>query len=254
MLQATEVIGYSGEARPTDAPRNFINMPPIEPKASVFRWEPVSVESIRGHFRGYKIQTWTDSEKEEDMREVKVAPNVTVARIEALKPNTRNYVQVLAFNDQYNGPASERLEIMTPEGVPGPVSEINAVPMGRSALLVYWEKPIEINGELIGYSVFYEEMNGTRVENKIESKPRPNESQTRVRLGHLKPDTTYRITVHALTRAGQGEANFIEKKTRSASEVNLNPGTPKFLLSRLPYDNGNVGVRITWMPNIESGR
>lgn len=77
--------------------------------------------------------------------------------------------------------------------------------MGSSSLLVWWEKPVEINGELIGYSVFYEEMIGTRVDTKIEKKPRPNESQTRIKLSNLKPDTNYRITVCALTRAGQGK-------------------------------------------------
>lgn len=253
-LQATEVIGYSGEARPTEAPRSFMNIPPVEPKSSAFKWDRVSDESIRGHFRGYKIQTWTDSETEDQAREVKLPPNSTHALISILRPNSRNYVQILAYNDQYNGPPSERIEVMTPEGVPGPVAVIGAVPMGSQALLVYWERPTEINGELIGYSVFYEELKGTRVEAKIEKKPRPNESQTRIRLGALKPDTIYRITVHALTRAGQGEANFIEKKTRSNSEITSAPGLPKFHLSRLPYDGGKVGVRITWLPNIESER
>lgn len=254
LLQASEVVGWSGENRPTDSPKNFINIPPVEPKASTFRWEPVSLESIRGHFRGYKIQTWTAEESEDQCREVNVPSNVTHVRVEALRPNSRNYVQVLAYNQQYNGPASERIEVVTPEGVPGPVADIGAVPMGSSALLVYWEKPVEINGELMGYSVFYEEMKGTRVETKVERTPRPNESQTRIKLGQLKPDTTYRITVHARTNAGLGEANFIEKKTRSNQDSNSTPGIPKFRLSRLPYDNGKVGVRITWLPNVESGR
>ena len=113
-MQATEVIGWSGEARPTEAPRNFMNIPPIEPKTSTFKWEPVSLESIRGHFRGYKIQTWTAEESEDQRREVSVSNNVTHVLISILKPNSRNYVQVLAFNSQYNGPASERIEVITP--------------------------------------------------------------------------------------------------------------------------------------------
>ena len=127
------------------------------------------------------------------------------------------------------------------EGVPGPVAELNAVAMGSTSLLVFWEKPAEINGELIGYSVYYEETKGTRIESRVEKKPRPNESQTRIKLGNLKPDTKYRISVYALTRAGEGEVNFIERKTRSISEGNTIPGIPKFLLSRLPYDGGKVG-------------
>lgn len=254
LLQANEIIGWSGENRPTDAPKNLINIPPVESKSSIFKWEPVSLESIRGHFKGYKIQTWTAEESEDQCKEVNVPSNVTHVRVEALKPNSLNYVQVLAYNQQYNGPASNRVEVRTPEGVPGPVAEIGAVPMGSSALLVYWEKPVEINGELLGYSVFYEEMKGTRVESKTERKPRPNESQTRVKLGHLKPDTKYRITVQARTKPGLGEPNFIEKETRNDRDQISAPGIPKFHLSRLPYDNGKVVVRVTWLPNIESGR
>lgn len=119
LLQATEQIGWSGESRPTQAPGNLINIPPVEPKTSTFKWEPVSKESIRGHFRGYKVQTWSAEETEAQLREVSVSNNVTHVSISILKPNSRNYVQVVAFNDRYNGPPSEKVEVITPEGVPG---------------------------------------------------------------------------------------------------------------------------------------
>lgn len=99
-----------GEARPTESPKNFINVPPVDPKGSSFRWDPVSPDSIRGHFKGYKIQTWTAEESEDQCREVNVPSNISHVRIEALKPNSKNYVQVLAYNEQYNGPPSERIE------------------------------------------------------------------------------------------------------------------------------------------------
>jgi len=46
----------------------------------------------------------------------------------------------------------------------------------------------------------------------------------------------------------------LRKKTRSLGEASQTPGTPKFHLSRMPPENGSIGVRITWLPNVESGR
>lgn len=110
LLQASEVIGWSGSARPTEAPKDFVSMPPIEPRGVNLKWSPVSLDSIRGHFKGYKIQTWTAEESEDQCREVHAPSNVTHVNIQALKPNSINYLQVLAYNDQYNGPPSNRIE------------------------------------------------------------------------------------------------------------------------------------------------
>lgn len=150
------------------------------------------------------------------------------------------------------------IKVTTPEGVPGPVADIKAVPMGKKgALLIVWDKPVEINGILTGYQVFKEEVRGTSVVDRTEWTPRPNESQTRIKWGKLKPGTMYRITVKATTSAGEGAENFVEARTRGNEESDTKPGVPKFHLSKLPYDQsdqGMVGVRITWLPNIESGR
>ncbi|RWS01994.1 Neuroglian-like protein [Dinothrombium tinctorium] len=131
---ATEVIGFSGEARPSQAPRNFLIRVPIEAKSALFVWDPVPDSSINGHFKGYKIQTWTADEGEDRMREVVVPPNVTTALVDIFKIFSKNVFQVLAFTDMFNGPPSDTTEFNTPESVPGPVSMLSAVRIGSSAL------------------------------------------------------------------------------------------------------------------------
>lgn len=133
--QAAEVIGYSGEDGktlvalltkqfkpfylfivPEVSPKNFELVESKGAKSAIFSWEAVPPESIRGHFKGYKIQTWTPEETEKQLREQVVPPNVTRALVTIFKPFSTNQVRVLAFNEMYNGPASDTLELVTPEG------------------------------------------------------------------------------------------------------------------------------------------
>ncbi|RWS06138.1 neuronal cell adhesion molecule-like protein [Dinothrombium tinctorium] len=246
---ATEVIGFSGEARPSQAPRNFQIRGPIEAKSALFVWDPVPDSSINGHFRGYKIQTWTADESEDRMREVTVPPNVTTALVNIFKPFSKNVVQVLAFNDMFNGPPSDIIEFNTPEGVPGPVSMLSAVRMGSSALYLVWNKPEEPNGIITGYVISYEEVSGTDLGPRIERMPVISASEMRTKLAGLKPATKYRITIQAMTSKGEGEEYYIE--TSTGGDDDLSPDEPKFTFTGLPDEQGKSGIRIIWLPALE---
>ena len=189
---ATEVIGYSGEDRPTQPPRAFRLLEVRDSRSALFRWDPVPPNTINGHFKGYKIQTWTDDEGEEARREVIVQSNVTSALATIFRPFSKNIVQVVAFNEMYNGPPSERIEVITPEGTPGPVTFFDAVPMGSSSFYLKWSKPQEINGILKGYRIYYEEVHGTQLGPKLEKKPPINDplaTRTNWLASNLLPST-----------------------------------------------------------------
>lgn len=108
---------------------------------------------MRYFFRRYKIQTWTEREGETSAKESLVKHETTRWLVTNLTPNSRNLARVLAYNSRYNGPASEVIVIETPEGVPGTVATLEAIPMGSSALLLTWKKPEQTNGVLTGYRV-----------------------------------------------------------------------------------------------------
>lgn len=252
-MVATEVTGYSGEAKPSLAPRQFRHLETRDAKSALFSWDPVPPNSINGHFKGYKIQTWTEEEGEETKREVIVQANVTSALATIFKPFSKNLVQVLAFNEMYNGPPSDRIEVLTPEGMPGPVTFFDAVPMGSSSFYLRWQKPQEINGILRGYRIYYEEVHGTQLGPKLEKHPQITDPmQTRTKLVRLTPATKYRITIQAFTSKGQGDPYFIEETTRGDEDVL--PDMPMMQWHKLPDDDGKSGIRVTWLPALESDK
>ncbi|UYV67407.1 CHL1 [Cordylochernes scorpioides] len=248
-VQATEVVGHSGEDQPSEAPRNFMRLEIVDASSARFSWDPVPPDSLNGHFKGYKILTWTIDEEMKDARRMVVSPNVTTALVKHLKPNSNNIVVVMAFNENYDGPASDKLDVRTPEGKPGPVASFDAYPLGSVALYLIWKRPVEPNGNLTGYNIYYEEVDGTEIGDKMERHPPINDPrETRAKLAGLKPNTKYRVTVAARTRAGEGAPNFIEVTTNR--EALRPPDVPNFIWSHLPEEGGKAGVKVTWVPAV----
>ncbi|XP_046622366.1 neuroglian isoform X1 [Neodiprion virginianus] len=246
--QPTEVIGYSGEDVPQQAPGNFTLLEVIGSTSASLSWNPVPEESIRGEFKGYKIQTWTDKDGEEGMREIHVKNDTTHTQFSKFVPYSKNYVRILAYNGRYNGPSSEILNFDTPEGLPGTVQSLDGFPLGSSALYLVWKKPERPNGILIGYKIYYHIVQGTNVGPLLERKPHvTNPEMTRVKLAGLEPSTKYRIHIRAITKAGEGEDYYIERTTGSA--LRSPPEEPHFTWDRIPTDNGLATIRVTWLPS-----
>ncbi|XP_059350837.1 neuroglian-like [Daphnia carinata] len=119
-------------------------------------------------------------------------------------PHTVNLVHVI--NSAYRGPASDILSFKTPEERPGPVDYFEAAPLGSSAFYLIWKQPEEPNGNLRGYKIFYEKVEGTKIEPQIDREPPIRDpTQTRAKLAGLEPNTKYRLHIKAMTIAGEGE-------------------------------------------------
>ncbi|XP_026829151.1 neuroglian isoform X2 [Ooceraea biroi] len=244
----TEVIGYSGEDVPLQAPGNFTLNQIKSSTTALLSWSPVPEESVRGELQGYKIQTWTEKEGEKNMRQIDVpGGNRTHALITKFVPYSKNFVRIVAYNRRYTGPASETLSFDTPEGVPGTVLSFEAFPMGSSALYLVWTRPAEPNGVLTGYRIYYQVVNGTKLETLLERKPHIMDPYaTNAKLAALAPETKYRVHIRATTRVGEGNDYFIEQKTRTS----LRPDIPQFTWETVPTENGYANVRIIWLPNL----
>uniref|UniRef100_A0A0A9ZCK9 Neuroglian n=1 Tax=Lygus hesperus TaxID=30085 RepID=A0A0A9ZCK9_LYGHE len=245
-----EVVGYSGEDVPTEAPTNFTLVQVLSSTGASLRWNPVLPTSVKGHFEGYKIQTWTDKDSEGKMREIIVNSHSTfVSAEDKFIPNSKNFARVLVFNSRYNGPPSETISFDTPEGVPGTVQSLEAIPLGSSALLLMWKKPEQTNGVLTGYKIGYQTVKGTKVGPLLETPAIKDPKQLRVKLAGLEPATKYRIHIKATTAAGEGEGYFIEHRTRGSQSVRPDP--PSFKYVRMHSENGYASVKVFWLPNIE---
>ena len=199
------VFGYSGEDQPTQAPENLTVNKVISSTSAELFWNPVPEKSVRGELRGYRIQTWTKRDGEEGMREINVG-NRTRVVIDKFVPYITNYVKVLAFNGRYNGPPSEIVNFNTPEGTPGTILSLDAYPIGSSALWLKWTRPAETNGNLTGYRIYYQIVDGTSVGPLLERQPHVfNPNAVDAKLARLAPNTMYRVHVRATTGVGEGE-------------------------------------------------
>ncbi|XP_063976929.1 neuroglian-like isoform X2 [Diachasmimorpha longicaudata] len=240
------VIGHSGEDQPTAAPGNF-RVKALSSTTAMLTWTGVPLDTVRGELRGYKVQTWTERDGEDGMREITIAgTDSTSAVINKFVPFNKNYVRIFAFNGRFNGPPSEILSFETSEGVPGTVLSLDAYPLGCCALWLRWTKPAEPNGRLTGYRIYYQMVNGTRLGALLERQPHVLDPQaTATKLASLKPETKYRVHIKATTNAGEGVNYYIEETTKASRK----PDVPTFRWENVPTYNGYSTVKIIWLPN-----
>lgn len=190
---------------PTEAPTNFSMIQVTGATSAILGWNPVDVQSVRGHFKGYKVQTWTEKEGESGLREIHVKGDSNQALVTQFKPDSKNFARVLAYNGRFNGPPSAVIDFDTPEGVPSPVESLEAYPMGSSAFWLVWKKPLSPNGKLTGYKIYYEEVKGSYVGERREYDPHITDPrQMSMKMAGLKPKTKYRISIAATTKTGEG--------------------------------------------------
>lgn len=249
-VAAEEVIGYSGEDIPAESPTNFTLRNVVGPRSAIVSWDPVSPDSVRGDFKGYKIQTWTEESGEEKFREIIMKSDSSHSLVQSFKPFARNYARVLAFNGAYNGPPSNVISFATPQGKPGPVDSLECFPMGSSALLLAWKPPQELNGILTGYRIYYQEVDGTELGSVLERQPRIMKSRTnKAKLAGLKSYSKYRVTIKATTEPGEGMPYYTECDTNR--QALIPPSRPKFKYVVLHPENGHARIKVTWQPQIE---
>lgn len=190
---------------PTEAPRDLKVDSVNSGTEAILSWTGVSPDSVRGHFRGYKIYTWVEGD-EDNVKEILVKANALNALLTKCTPDSLNYAKIMAFNDRFVGPASNVVSFQTPEGVPSTVQSLEAFPLGSSAFMLQWKRPVQTNGKLQGYRIYYSEVKGTELLDRQEREPRildPNQKQAK--LAGLKSDTKYRIFIAGYTKEGLGE-------------------------------------------------
>ncbi|KAL4121128.1 hypothetical protein QTP88_013693 [Uroleucon formosanum] len=246
-----EVIGYSGEDVPVETPQNLTVLNVTGSRSAILSWDPVSPESVKGNFKGYKIQFWTERDGESNMIEEQVSSDTTTAEIKKFLPNARHFVRILAHNSRFNGPPSQPINFNTPEGVPGPVHGVDAEQWGSSAILLSWQPPEEANGVLTGYEISYEAMTQEGVGEKSQRPSITDPKQTTAKLASLKPSTNYRIYIKATTKAGVGEPFFIEQQTKSPLPEGTELDKPEFSYVHKASNNVFDTVRILWTPKLD---
>ncbi|CAL8291159.1 unnamed protein product [Boreogadus saida] len=202
--------GHSGEDLPVAAPDNtqvlVLNSTLVE-----VHWDAVSLKSIRGHLRGYKVYYWRElSLHKHNPRHVEkqildFSGNHTHGMVPGLKPSSHYSLNVRVYNGKGEGPPSPSQTFETPEGVPGIPSFLTVSDPGLDSLTLEWGPPKDQNGRLTGYTLTYQPVNSSNEPGPAkELSLGPNE--TNVTLPHLKYSTRYKFYLSAKTAKGAGPA------------------------------------------------
>lgn len=180
----------------------------IDYKTAEFRWNKVKQTTIKGRFEGYKIQIWKVAGPEHKDNEFPVEATSNTTIITNLFPGRINYARIYAMNSKHNGPYSNTIEFKTPEWKPGKVLNFRVNALGSTAFSLEWEKPLESNGKLRGFNIYYEEVQSDKMRfNMINARDPQIQDRRAVhaKLEGFKTNTTYRLKIAARTGAGEGE-------------------------------------------------
>ncbi|XP_060765997.1 neurofascin homolog (chicken) a isoform X3 [Neoarius graeffei] len=220
--ESSVVIGYSGEDRPTEAPRDLRVSKLNSNKVNV-HWTPVETRSINGEFKEYRLYYWREASLVKDLKVNKekkiksffndVSRNSGV--LMELVPYSKYKMYMVVANNKFEGPHSITVEFQTKEGLPGAPKFFKIVQRSSSTIRLEWNKPLEPNGILIGYTLQYKTVNGTQEGNVQVLSFFPNETEYTMRL----PDrfTRYKFSLSARTQVGSGEA-YAEESPHFANE------------------------------------
>jgi len=274
IVPSTWLLGRSGEDTPLVAPNDvhLLNDTAGSTTATLV-WSHIddSPDSIRGFFRGYRIQygrttTWPNGVIEEDyiLQAPAMYPRPRVTRllqfnarrkrrslpakgepvqytITHLPPNSEVMVQVRVLSKYYAGPPSNQLTFLTQEGVPGPPATFDILSRAATYLDVYWNPPFESNGVLTGYTVSYQAITGLNLGGLQYANEITNATLTSSRITGLKPNTSYRVYIAASTGAGLGDTNFLDSRTLTADR----PNPP--VIGILGWND--TSIEVTWEPS-----
>ncbi|XP_057217425.1 neurofascin homolog (chicken) a isoform X13 [Triplophysa rosa] len=208
------VIGYSGEDKPSAAPTNLRVSKINSTKVNV-HWTPVDLSNVNGEFKEYKLYYWREASLIKGLKVNRTKLHkgfYTTAEhpsgiLTELYPYSKYKMYMVVANREFEGPQSNSVEFETKEGEPG-APKYFKIQKHTDVVHLKWDKPLEPNGVLIGYTIQYHTVNGTQEgERKVQSFP-PNVTEYIMNLPHRF--TRYKFYLAARTQVGAGEVYAVE--------------------------------------------
>ncbi|XP_074834404.1 receptor-type tyrosine-protein phosphatase S isoform X5 [Carettochelys insculpta] len=170
-----------------------------------------------------------------------IKEDITTTRysIGGLSPNSEYEIWVSAVNTIGQGPPSE--SVVTRTGEQAPASAPRSV-QGRmlsgTTMLIQWEEPVEPNGQIRGYRVYYTMEPDQPVSNWQKHNVDDSLLTT---VGSLLEDETYTVRVLAFTSVGDGPlSDPIQIKTQQGV-----PGQPMNFQAEAKTE---TSIRLSWSP------
>ncbi|XP_067907088.1 contactin-1-like [Heterodontus francisci] len=145
-------IIYSAEDEPSETPSG-VTARSISSSELEVSWLPVSQRSVDG----YEIRYRRVIDTEAAAQRVRTVGSNTTARIRDLKPHTRYYVEVRAYNKAGVGPSNQQIAIITKKAPPSKPPRITDTTMLGTYFRISWEavQPLDNESNVEGYKVLY---------------------------------------------------------------------------------------------------
>lgn len=208
------VIGYSGEDKPSAAPTE-LRVSKINSTKVNLQWVPVDPSTVNGEFKEYKLYFWREASLIKALKVNKTKLHkgfFTTAEhpsgiLTELFPYSKYKMYMVVANKEYEGPQSNTVEFYTKEGEPG-APKYFRIQRHTDVVHLKWDKPLEPNGLLIGYTLQYHTVNGTQVgERKVKSFPA---NVTEYIMNLPNRFTRFKFYLAARTQVGAGEVYAVE--------------------------------------------
>lgn len=130
--------------------------------------------------------------------------------LHTLRKYTNYSVQVLAFTSAGDGKRSPPVYCMTEEDVPSAPEKIKALAYSSDSVLVSWLPPLQPNGIISHYTVYYREA-GRLGKHSSYTVPadKASELELMFQVRNLLESQLYEFWVSATTGSGEGESTLV---------------------------------------------
>ncbi|XP_071017498.1 neurofascin-like isoform X4 [Oncorhynchus clarkii lewisi] len=247
------IIGYSGEDKPT-APPTDLHVSKIDSTKVNIHWTPVDPNTVLGEFKEYRLYYWREGSMVKGLRVNKEKKTKgfysTVAQptgiLTDLQPYSHYRMFMVVANSRYDGPPSNHVDFHTKEGVPDLPQFFKIVQRSPESIHLEWDKPLEPNGILIGYTLNYQAVNGSRVGHMQMESFLPNVTAYRLRL----PDQAIRFRFYLAAHTQVGAGKIYTGESPHFTNEGMAPGRVIWNLTVKPNSNY---ANVSWNHNFPIG-
>ncbi|XP_063770956.1 receptor-type tyrosine-protein phosphatase S isoform X11 [Pseudophryne corroboree] len=196
-------------------------------------WDSGNPDPVSYYIIEYKFKT------QDGPYQIKEDITTTRYSIGGLSPNSEYEIWVSAVNSIGQGPPSEPVVTRTGEQAPASAPRnVQARMLTATTMIIQWEEPVEPNGQIRGYRIYYTMDPEKQVSNWDKSSVDDSLLTT---IGGLLGHETYTVRVLAFTSVGDGPlSDPIQVKTQQGV-----PGQPMNFRAEAKSE---TTISLTWSP------
>lgn len=250
--KAKEVIGYSGDGPPSEAPTHLTATILNKLDSILLKWNPVPEDKLNGHFVEYLIKMWHFLDGIPQTRIYQIPnENINELVIPGLSPFLKYSLQISVNNKNYHGPFSDKIVIKLSKKSSNDFEIFQAIPLGSNAFLLQWKTSLFYDNKtkyLIEYGINSNQYELTP--SKADNFRIIDGNVKQIKILGFQPKTEYIFCITPLTTRKHGE--HICNRAIINSNEPIKPYPPKFNCELSSLDYENAKIKITWLPNVNN--